>query len=610
MGKRVVLTVFVSVFLLLSMFGTRFIRPVAISPNNTRVPDDYRPIRSNSEATILAGLTSQESQVIALISGASAYDFDLKLEEIAFNHSVSHYAFRAAGSPGAYETTKWITDQFESFGLEVYNESFEFTNWDVLSQPTLMIDEDGNPSTTDDQIPIEPFQSTHYSWPTSDGAVFADLVVLPLPVAADRDEIGVYPIDTAAWDAIDTTDKVLLIGKEVRWDYTWQNTYVEKLYAQPPAAVIYTWWYDWMAFTPPLISSAGGRPISSWGPYYWDLEIPVGWVDYDDGLWIRNRESHMNVSASVLIESVIGSGLHYNVIGRLEGYVNPDRIVIVSSHYDTVMTSGFCDNGAGTAGVIELARIFANAVEMGFYYPKYTILFIPFASEEIGLVGSINYVMQHEAEMEDIVAVINLDCIGSDNLYVAETNPADGLDLDGLVLEAANDLGINAALTNPGGSDQEVFRNPAWGEGFYMSLWGLASGIGDATSVESSTLLISYPLLYSNYWDMGTPGWIHTLYDNSTSTETLNWVEVDDLENHIQVAALAVMRVSPPYVPILGDTDGDFDVDLDDLYNVLIGYGLTIEDAMATYGVPPGTDVDEDGMVDLDDLYWVLINYG
>jgi hypothetical protein len=46
------------------------------------------------------------------------------------------------------------------------------------------------------------------------------------------------------------------------------------------------------------------------------------------------------------------------------------------------------------------------------------------------------------------------------------------------------------------------------------------------------------------------------------------------------------------------------------LYNVLIGYGLTLEDAMAMYGVPPGTDVDEDGRIDLDDLYWVLWNYG
>ena len=59
-----------------------------------------------------------------------------------------------------------------------------------------------------------------------------------------------------------------------------------------------------------------------------------------------------------------------------------------------------------------------------------------------------------------------------------------------------------------------------------------------------------------------------------------------------------------------GDVDDDGDVDLDDLYYVLIAYGMTIEDAMATYGVPPGTDIDNDGTIDLDDLYCVLRNYG
>jgi len=44
---------------------------------------------------------------------------------------------------------------------------------------------------------------------------------------------------------------------------------------------------------------------------------------------------------------------------------------------------------------------------------------------------------------------------------------------------------------------------------------------------------------------MGTPGWIHTAYDNSTSTETFSWIEPEDLEAHIKVAALTIMRVSP-----------------------------------------------------------------
>lgn len=285
-----------------------------------------------------------------------------------------------------------------------------------------------------------------------------------------------------------------------------------------------------MSFVPDFFSSGGGYPLSPFGPYYWDLEIPVGFVDYNDGLWIRNRESSLDVSAKVKIEASIGYGPHYNVIGKLTGHKYPNKFVIVSSHYDTIMSTGFCDNGAGTAGVIELARIFSEANKNGLLHPKYTILFIPFTSEELGLVGSINYVMQHEAETGNIVAVINLDCIGSDDFYVTETNPAGEIDLDELVRKAAEYLGMTAMVEPPGGSDHEVFRDPA------------SFGI-DATPVESSILLISYPLLYSDKWSMGTPGWIHTSYDNSTSTTTMNWVESDDLENHIKVAALSIMRL-------------------------------------------------------------------
>jgi len=50
-------------------------------------------------------------------------------------------------------------------------------------------------------------------------------------------------------------------------------------------------------------------------------------------------------------------------------------------------------------------------------------------------------------------------------------------------------------------------------------------------------------------WSRGTAGWIHTAYDNSTSTETLNWVETEDLENHIKVALLTLIRTSPNLIP-------------------------------------------------------------
>jgi len=488
-------------------------------------------------------LVFPEPEVVALVNGSRAYDYDLQLENIAF----AHPTFRSSGSLGANETANWIKEQFESFGLEAWLEPFQFTNWTLLNKPSLVIDEDGNQSTTNDQVPIGSFQCEHYSWFTPSEGVFADLVILPLPLAADYTEIGKRPIDKAAWDAINTAGKIVLIGREIRTappKSGWIQLFIDKLRAQRPAAVVYTWWYDWMSFVPTFHSSAGGLPLGGYGSYYWNLSIPVGFINYDDGLLIRNKENSMNISANVSIESVIVNGTSYNVVGRIKGYRNPERLVIVSSHYDTVMCSGFCDNGAGTAGVIELASVLGEAIDRELYRPSYTLLFVTFACEELYCVGSVNYIKQHKNEMANVTAVINLDCIGSDDLYVTETDRVDGFDLDQIIVNAAQDLGINITLEPPADSDHESFRDPLKFNEMVLWNWNFDANISDATSVISSLMLESFPLLYSDQWYMGTPGWIHTPYDNSTSTTTLNWVETEDLGNHIKVAALSILRVS------------------------------------------------------------------
>jgi parallel beta-helix repeat protein len=483
--------------------------------------------------------SSSEQQAIALVNGSRAYGYDLELENISFKHP----AFRAAGSLGAYEAANWIEEQFASFGLDSSLEDFQFTNWTLLSKPSLVIDEDGNSSTVDDQVPIDSFECEHYSWPTPYDGVFADLVVLPLPPAANHGEIGVNPINTTEWNTIITTGKIVLIGREIRWNNAWQQTFVNKLTAQTPAAVVYTWWYPWMNFTPTFFSSSGGCPLSPFGSYYWNLHIPSGFVNYEDGLWIRDAESaNPTVSANVTIRSVIDNGTHYNVVGKITGYTNPEKLVIISGHYDTVMCSGFCDNGAGVAGILELAKVFADAAKKEIYKPNYTLVFVAFTGEELDLVGSAQYVKQHKDEMANITAVINLDSIGSDNLFVTKTPNSD---LNQTIIEAAQKLGINITSEEVGGSDQESFRAPGIVDGDISYYWGVDLGIYDASPVNSSAMLDSYPLFYNDLWNMGKPGWIHTPYDNSTSTETRGWVEVNNLENHIKVAALTIMRVSP-----------------------------------------------------------------
>ena len=84
-----------------------------------------------------------------------------------------------------------------------------------------------------------------------------------------------------------------------------------------------------------------------------------------------------------------------NVIGALTGMVSPDTSVIFCAHYDHVgvkrsgykfndsIYNGANDNASGVALLIELAKYYA-ALKTN----RYTLVFIAFSGEELGLLGS------------------------------------------------------------------------------------------------------------------------------------------------------------------------------------------------------------------------------
>jgi hypothetical protein len=491
-------------------------------------------------------LTSGENQIINMVDGTHAYYCDVELESMTLNNTISGYSFRSSGSTGATAIAEWIQNQFEGFGLETHAEAFQFTTWNVMTHPILTIDLDGNPNTTDDQVAIDSFQPEHYSWPTPENGVFAQIVTLPLPEISSHADVQLARYDAQTWLAVNTTGKILLVGREIQMMGSTMQAFINKLQTQPPAVLIYTGWYSWSSWVPQVFSSASGYPASEFGPYLWNLRLPTGEIGFRDGRWIRDALANdTNISAQVIINASITQGPHYNVVGKLRGSTNPDRMIVISAHYDSTMTPAFCDDGAGVAGVLELAKIFSDANRTGEYRPPYTLVFVTFAGEELGSVGSIDYVRQHADEMRNVAAVLNIDCIGSRTIQITETTTDDsGLDLQDIVTEAASDLNAYVDCTYSGVSDQETFRNPVGINENYRYIWNSDAGIANATRVKSSIRISSIPALYSDIWtDIGASGWVHTPYDNSTSTRTFDWVRVDSLRTHIQVVGLSVMRV-------------------------------------------------------------------
>ena len=109
-------------------------------------------------------------------------------------------------------------------------------------------------------------------------------------------------------------------------------------------------------------------------------------------------------------------GSSANVVGLLPGSdpaLAPET-VIISAHHDhdgsngPEIWHGADDNGSGTVGVVALARAFmANPVK-----PKRSILFVVFAAEERGLLGSYYLAMHPLRPLATTRAMINFDMIG------------------------------------------------------------------------------------------------------------------------------------------------------------------------------------------------------
>jgi Zn-dependent M28 family amino/carboxypeptidase len=109
----------------------------------------------------------------------------------------------------------------------------------------------------------------------------------------------------------------------------------------------------------------------------------------------------------------------YNVIAELPGK-NEDNVVMAGAHLDSVIEGpGIQDNGSGSAALLETALMMAK------HKPENTLRFAWWAAEEIGLLGSTDYVEGLSAAERDRIALyMNYDMVGSPN-YIFMVYDAD-----------------------------------------------------------------------------------------------------------------------------------------------------------------------------------------
>ncbi|MES2627417.1 MAG: M20/M25/M40 family metallo-hydrolase [Bacteroidota bacterium] len=103
-----------------------------------------------------------------------------------------------------------------------------------------------------------------------------------------------------------------------------------------------------------------------------------------------------------------------NVCAMVKGTQYPDSFLVLTAHYDHLggmgaktYIQGANDNASGTAMLLTLAYYFKQHPQ------KYSIVFIAFAGEEAGLVGSKYFIEHPRMELPKIKFLFNLDLMGT-----------------------------------------------------------------------------------------------------------------------------------------------------------------------------------------------------
>lgn len=152
-----------------------------------------------------------------------------------------------------------------------------------------------------------------------------------------------------------------------------------------------------------------------------------------------------------------------------------NEYIIIGAHLDHVGSQagevyypGANDNASGSAGVMQLAEAF---IKSGIK-PKRSIVFTLFSAEEQGLKGAEHFVAQSPIDLNNIVAMINMDCIGyGDSIQIGNGKSAPVLwNMFQTVDSVSNNLMMERTWAG-GGADATPFHNKGIPSAYVVSYY-------------------------------------------------------------------------------------------------------------------------------------------
>ena len=262
--------------------------------------------------------------------------------------------YRPAGSRAEFETGEMLKQEMEAIGLsDVRKDAVKVDGWEFKKAVLSYSGEDG----THHEIQLGAYQTTF----VTDGPKEFSLMYLGKGTASD-------------YEGKDVTGKLVLVDINQR-DEWWINYPVYQAHLKGAAALI-------------AVQSGGYGEIDDEALNAQDIAGPenapafsISRKDADPLKELLERTAEMTVTLDA-DSRVTRDCTTYNIVGSIPGR-HPDRMVLLSAHYDSYF-SGFQDDNTASALMFGIAKaLLASGVT-----PNNTIVICAMAAEEWGVVDS------------------------------------------------------------------------------------------------------------------------------------------------------------------------------------------------------------------------------
>ncbi len=293
------------------------------------------------------------------------------------------FGSRFGGTPGEKQAADFMKAKLEAYGLSnVHLEPIEYVGW-RRGETTLEI-----VSPIQKKIPC-------ISLPHSPPCELEGAVV-------DMDEGAPDDFDVRA-DEI--AGKIVLTTSEVnpkgvkRWIHR-NEKYGRSVLAGASGFIFVNHYPGYGPATGGIAPPNGGQ-----------AHIPGISVSYEDGAFLQRLvKRHGEVKIRIASNDKCEPMTSWNVIADLPGQEDAAQVVMLGCHYDGHdISQGAADPASGTAALLEAARVLAKYA----HNLPYTIRFALWGVEEIGLIGSTQYVQKHLAALDNLRFYLNMDMAGA-----------------------------------------------------------------------------------------------------------------------------------------------------------------------------------------------------